>query len=272
MDVQLLSYNSSGRTSTGVHKVKLPSMICFRVTRFCNARCGFCLAPPDGGNHPKISDLKTRVNWLLQNGVKTIHFCGGEPTIHHDLPELIKYTQSIGGRSKLTTNGILMSDELVRTLFITKTEVKLSLHGNEDHHNKIVGKEAFNPITTAIERLIKVGVKASVQTTIVHEHLEMVDWIINFCLSNKIKKVSFLPFIPRGHGFENRSLYGLTPAECRLLRESIRQNRKKYSSRLDIRLLDFSARPIHVVEPDGRIVLEGATEARDIMLFNIPDK
>ncbi|MNE66039.1 hypothetical protein D3C80_1615680 [compost metagenome] len=165
-----------------------------------------------------------------------------------------------------------MSDELIKTLLIAKTEVKLSLHGNEDHHNKIVGKEAFNPITTAIERLIKVGVKASIQTTIVHQHLDMVDWIIDFCLSNKIKKVSFLPFIPRGHGFENRSLYGLTPEECRLFHDLIRQNRKKYISRLDIRLLDFSARPIHVVEPDGRIVLEGATEARDIMIFQIPDK
>ena len=103
-------------------------------------------------------------------------------------------------------------------------------------------------------------------------NLEMVDWIINFCLLNKIKKVSFLPFIPRGHGFENRSLYGLTPAECRLSQDLIRQCRKKYFSRLDIRLLDFSARPIHVVEPDGRIVLEGATEARDILIFQIPDK
>src|SRR5215471_3849983 len=81
----------------------LPSMICFRVTRYCNAHCGFCLAPPDGGIHPSFSMLKHRIDWLFSHGVNTIHFCGGEPTIHHDLPELIKYVHDQNRKSKLTT-------------------------------------------------------------------------------------------------------------------------------------------------------------------------
>ena len=41
---------------------------------------------------------------------------------------------------------------------------------------------------------------------------------------------------------------------------AVSRQRRTFSGRLDIRWLDFSARPIHVVEPDGRLVLEGATE------------
>ena len=51
----------------------LPPMICFRVTRSCNARCGFCLVPPDGA-HPNVDTLTLRIDWLLSRGVKTIHF------------------------------------------------------------------------------------------------------------------------------------------------------------------------------------------------------
>jgi molybdenum cofactor biosynthesis enzyme MoaA len=81
---------------------ELPLAICFRVTRYCNARCGFCLAPPDGA-HPDPSILIHRLNWLADRGVATIHFCGGEPTIHPALPQLIAHVHRHGGKTKLTT-------------------------------------------------------------------------------------------------------------------------------------------------------------------------
>jgi hypothetical protein len=44
---------------------ELPSSVCFRVTRYCNAHCGFCLAPPEGV-HPPAQVLLQRldVRWL----------------------------------------------------------------------------------------------------------------------------------------------------------------------------------------------------------------
>ena len=98
----------------------------------------------------------------------------------------------------------------------------------------------------------------------------MVDWSVQFCLDNGVKRVSFLPFIPRGNGLGQRGKYELSATERRELRELVNQKRRKLLSRIDIRLLDFNARPIHVVEPDGSIVLEKATEAMDQFLYQIP--
>lgn len=249
----------------------LPPMICFRVTRFCNAHCGFCLAPPDGGAHPSVSALKGRIDWLLTRGVKTIHFCGGEPTIHHGLSELIAYVGARGGRSKLTTNGIALADSLIPFLRAARTQVKISLHGDQAHHDEIVGRAAFQETTTAINRLLSAGVTASVQTTIVASRLDIVTWIIGFCVNNRVQRVSFLPFIPRGSGYSTRAKYELSRIERNELRNLIKQKRRELSGRLDIRLLDFNTRPIHVVEPDGRLILEGSAESRDILLFQIPD-
>lgn len=67
----------------------LPEVICFRITWYCNARCGFCLAPPDG-SQPDAAVLVQRINWVRFRGVKRIHFCGGEPTIHPELGNLIE--------------------------------------------------------------------------------------------------------------------------------------------------------------------------------------
>jgi MoaA/NifB/PqqE/SkfB family radical SAM enzyme len=249
---------------------ELPPMICFRVTRFCNARCGFCLAPPDGGIHPPVSLLKGHIDWLFEKGVKTIHFCGGEPTIHRDLPGLINYVKERGKKSKLTTNGISMPDKLIDALDKANTQVKISLHGDKDHHNLMVGCNAYDDTTATLRRLLAARVYTSIQTTIVANHLHIVDWTIQFCLDNGIKRVSFLPFIPRGSGNLTKDRFQLSPAERRELRNLVTQKRRQLISRIDIRLLDFNARPIHVVEPDGRVILESATEAMDTLLYQIP--
>jgi MoaA/NifB/PqqE/SkfB family radical SAM enzyme len=251
--------------------LNLPLMICFRVTRFCNAHCGFCLAPPDGGKHPSVSTLKGRIDWLLARGVKTIHFCGGEPTIHHGLSELVDHVRAEGGKSKLTSNGIALADSLVLHLHLARTQVKISLHGDQAHHDEIVGRPAFHETTATIKRLLSAGVTVSVQTTIVAGRLDIVTWIIRFCVTNGVPRVSFLPFIPRGSGNSTRAKYELSRAERNELRDLIKQKRRELSGRLDIRLLDFNTRPIHVVEPDGRVILEGPAETSDILLFQIPE-
>ena len=51
----------------------------------------------------------------------------------------------------------------------------------------------------------------------------------------------------------------------------VTEKRRALNSRLEVRWLDFTARPIHVVEADGRVVLERATEAMDEELDRIPE-
>ncbi len=246
-------------------------MICFRVTRYCNARCGFCLAPPDGSNHPTADVLMQRLDWILDRGVRTIHFCGGEPTIHTDLAELIEHVHRRAAKTRLTTNAIALSDSLLSVLHRSRTEVKVSLHGDRDHHDEIVGRAAFDATTANLRRLIAADVRASVQTTVVAEATWVVDWVAMFCVANGVRKLSILPFIPRGSGVAQRERFELAASERRALRRLVSEKRRALNGRLDVRWLDFTARPFHVVEADGRIVLERATEAMDELLARVPE-
>jgi MoaA/NifB/PqqE/SkfB family radical SAM enzyme len=249
--------------------LRLPSTVCFRVTRYCNARCGFCLAPPDGA-HPPVDVLKQRVDWLAEHGVRTLHFCGGEPTIHPGLPVLLAHAQARRCATRLTTNGIVLPGALLSALRANDTEVKLSLHGDRTHHDAIVGRPAFDLATQHLLSLLAAGVSATVQTTVVAGAEWVLDWVADYCLAHGVRRLSILPFIPRGNGYRTQGEYGLTAAQRSQLRERVRRKRHALQGRLDVRWLDFASQPLHVVEADGRVILERASEAMDTVLGAIP--
>ena len=249
--------------------LNLPPTICFRITRVCNAHCGFCLAPPDG-THPTTETLAHRLDWLLSRGVKTIHFCGGEPTIHPGLLPLLAHVDACGGNTKLTTNAIAISDAMLPVLRSIGTRVKVSLHDDHEQHDRILGRPAFDLTTGNIRRLIAAGISTSIQTTVVTGGMEVVDWVAEFCLHLGIRRLSILPVIPRGRGYGQSGEYELSVQQRGALREFVARKRRALNGRLDVRWLGFTSRPIHVVESDGRVILEGRAESMDEVLCQIP--
>ncbi len=248
----------------------LPPVVCVRLTRRCNARCGYCLAPPDGTPHPAAATLVHRLDWLLARGVRTVHFCGGEPTLHPALPRLIERVHTAGATTRLTTNGIALAEDLVPVLRAAGCRVKVSIYGDRDHHDAMVGVQAFDRTVANLRRLLAADVAASVQTTVVAGGEWAVDRVAALCLDLGVRRLSILPFLPRGRGAGRCGDYALTSAQRRELRDLVRRKRRELHGRLDVRWLDFTARPFHVVDADGRVVLEGATESMDEVLCEIP--
>lgn len=249
-------------------KLQLPQTICMRITRRCNACCRFCLAP-DNAEHPTEADLKRRIDWLLSHGCRSIHFCGGEPTLHPALVQLLTYAYEHGAKPKLTTNGIELDSNLLPVLRATGTQVKISLHGPPDYHDRLVGRVAFCHAAENLKRLLKCRIPVSLQTTVVSDGTQVLDWMVDYCLQLGVRRLSILPFIPRGRGHDQRSICGLTSAARRDLRQRVAKLRRTLNSRLDLRWLDFTARPVHVLDADGTLLLEGMTESMDKIIYRI---
>jgi MoaA/NifB/PqqE/SkfB family radical SAM enzyme len=240
----------------------LPDTVCFRVSRHCNACCSFCLAPADGTEVDE-GTLKDRLDWLLSAGVKNIHFCGGEPTIHPALPALLRHVAAAGAASRITTNGLELSDDVMAALRVGGTHVKLSLHGDRSHHNKLIRCDGYDRAVRNLHRLQKAGIPLSVQTTLVAGGGWVPDWAIDFCLQQKVRRLSFLPFIARGRGAEVMERFALSMVERLSMRNLVKQKRRVLSNRLDVRWLDMSASRLYVVEVDGRILIERGNETSD---------
>ena len=86
----------------------------------CNFRCPFCYSselvlPEKMAEQPKIAE-KAFFDFLKerQGLLEGVVICGGEPTIHKDLPDFIKRIKDLGFLLKLDTNG--SNPEMLREL------------------------------------------------------------------------------------------------------------------------------------------------------------
>src|SRR5947208_5393267 len=120
--------------------------------------------------------------------------------------------------------------------------MNMSLHGEREHHNNMVGCDAFDRTTTNLGRLAASGVRVSVQTTIVAGSEWVLDWMAAYCRKVGVKRLSIIPFIPRGYGNTRRAEYDLTSNERGRLHDLVRRKRKARSGSLDVRWLDFTIR------------------------------
>jgi MoaA/NifB/PqqE/SkfB family radical SAM enzyme len=59
---------------------------------------------------------KAIIDDLHDNGIRNIHFTGGEPLLRSDLPELIAYCAARGITTGMTTNGILLDRAVLTKL------------------------------------------------------------------------------------------------------------------------------------------------------------
>jgi MoaA/NifB/PqqE/SkfB family radical SAM enzyme len=103
-----------------------------RIKHQCNARCPFCNAtglPPD--RVEGVAEVQRRLDQLRRTGSSEISFTGGEPSLHRELPEMIRRARSAGfSKVCIQTNGTLLARENIRKRITGAglTSIFLALH------------------------------------------------------------------------------------------------------------------------------------------------
>jgi radical SAM protein with 4Fe4S-binding SPASM domain len=96
----------------------------------CNHRCTFC-AKDYMEYLPRCLNtgiLLERLSELGSMGVKSVMFAGeGEPLLHPDIALIIKHTRSVGIDVAMTTNGVLLFEELARKILPHMSWIKFSI-------------------------------------------------------------------------------------------------------------------------------------------------
>ena len=86
------------------------------VTDRCNLDCAYCTEYDNSRPHPSLDDLKEWIRKIRQLGTMRIALVGGEPLVHPDIVELVRYCRELGFATSLTTNGFLLTPKLVAEL------------------------------------------------------------------------------------------------------------------------------------------------------------
>lgn len=87
------------------------------VIRRCNLACRYCFEYDDRSPPVETAVLEGRLHTLRELGTFGITLTGGEPTLHPDLPRLIRRCRELGFlRTGLISNGMRMTPSMIRAL------------------------------------------------------------------------------------------------------------------------------------------------------------
>ena len=148
--------------------------LCLHVAHTCNLNCEYCFASQGKYNGDRalmsFETGKRALDFLVENsGSRTnleVDFFGGEPLMNFDVvKELVAYARSIekekgkNFRFTLTTNGVLVDDDVIEFANRECHNVVLSLDGRREVHDRlrknIAGKGSYDVIVPKFKEFVK---------------------------------------------------------------------------------------------------------------------
>lgn len=140
----------------------------------CNMRCPFCHNSPlvvDMAGAEQIDERELRAFFAKRQGLLDgIAVTGGEPTLRHDLGELLKLIKEYGYATKLDTNGTNpeMLDKLIAQGLVDY--VAMDIKNSPERYAETVGVKNFDmtPIFDSVKILREGRVDHEFRTTVVN--------------------------------------------------------------------------------------------------------
>lgn len=148
--------------------------LCLHVAHTCNLNCSYCFAS-QGKYHGDRALMslevgKKAIDFLVENsGSRTnleVDFFGGEPLMNWDVVKgIVEYARSIekdkhkNFRFTLTTNGMLIDDEVIEFSNREMSNVVLSLDGRKEIHDRLrvdyKGDGSYDIIVPKFKKLVE---------------------------------------------------------------------------------------------------------------------
>ncbi len=148
--------------------------LCLHVAHVCNLNCSYCFAS-QGKYHGDRAVMsfevgKRALDFLVENSKGRrnleVDFFGGEPLMNfHVVKQLVEYARSIEGaagknfRFTLTTNGMLIDDDVIDFANREMSNVVLSLDGRREVHDRYrvdySGRGSWEQIVPKFQKLVE---------------------------------------------------------------------------------------------------------------------
>ena len=148
--------------------------LCLHVAHTCNLNCSYCFAS-QGKYHGDRAVMsfevgKRALDFLVENSGSRrnleVDFFGGEPLMNFDVvKQLVAYARSIEKDAKknfrftLTTNGVLVDDDVIEFSNKEMSNVVLSLDGRKEVHDRFrvdyAGNGSWEKIVPKFQKFVK---------------------------------------------------------------------------------------------------------------------
>ena len=148
--------------------------LCLHVAHTCNLNCSYCFASQGKYNGDRavmsFETGKRALDFLIENSGSRknleVDFFGGEPLMNWDVvKQLVEYAREVekkhnkNFRFTLTTNGMLVDDEVIDFANREMSNVVLSLDGRKEIHDRFrvdyAGKGSWEQIVPKFQKFVE---------------------------------------------------------------------------------------------------------------------
>lgn len=221
--------------------------ISIEITRKCTNNCVHCssMSTEKCTEMLDFTKFKEIVSDAKKLGAKTICFSGGEPFLHKDIVEMIRYVSSLKMQSYIYTSGIVFDDNNERTSlsreilssispYVTKIIFNIEA-ANEKTYDLVMGtKGCFQYLLTSISEAKKCSILLEAHFVPMKVNINEIYDVVNLCEKKSISKLSFLRLVTHGRAKLNISHIELSNDEYNMIKNNLVLLKKH--SKIDIRI------------------------------------
>jgi len=241
------------------------------ITHACMENCGYCISPPK-----KTEELSLKEHFIIQeklinDGVTKIRYIGGEPLLIPHLPKLIADAFSKGVNTRLSTNGILLTEEKFKEIRPFVNSIALPFESlNDDLNEKIRGSRLHRQIVSSRILMIKKagGIGLLINTCVHKENIKELEKLGKFLNEQGVDHWKLRLFSPAsGRGaVPNKKRFEVTDKE---FSQIVGRLQNKYTNiRIDGRMPSKLASRL-LVSPQGDLYRMIGSEDKNVYYGNL---
>jgi len=211
------SFNGYRKEKMTLGVLAAPIHVYWEVTSKCNLHCKHCYVSAGDGS---VEELKTHqainlIGQLADAKVFTVTLTGGEPLLRKDIFQIIKLLSKRNIYVSLSSNGTMITENVARKLQKCGLRtVTISLDGATAASNDYIrGKGSYERTLNALKSLRKVGIKVTLQMTILKNNFREVSRIVEIGKEMGADHVTFSRLVPLGRAVLNRTELELSKEE-----------------------------------------------------------
>ena len=163
-----------------------PLLLHYFVTYRCNCRCRFCdiwQIPAPQKFHANVEDVFRNLYDARRLGVRFVDFTGGEPLLHDDLPDMLKYAKKLGYQTTVTTNCLRYVKESGR-LRGWVDFLHFSLDAlDARQHDALRGRSVFDQVMHSLDVARDLGESPDLLFTVSSENINQIVPLADFALA-----------------------------------------------------------------------------------------
>ena len=178
-----------------------PINVFLKITSACNLRCKHCFFSDipekyNPNNDFNFSDIINLLDFLINDlNIMSILLTGGEPFLNNDILKIIKYIKSYYVPLTIQTNGVLLSNNIVKELaqsIYSKTDLmQVSLDGVDPNtHDFIRGSGTFEKAVDSIKLLREFNIPVQINFTLTSTNADNAINIFDLCRELDVHKLS----------------------------------------------------------------------------------